>query len=165
MERSANNPISRPPGHALRPVAISLALFASAVSTALAAGGDTNRFIALQLKVTANEVTLMQALEFPGKAKPDPKRKGIDYVIRSADGAVISRGSTENPRFERACTEEQPGSGTLTESTSTLAEGITVLRLPVDPNADSIEFFKSPPTGASPSSPAKSLGKLSIKTP
>ena len=107
----------------------------------------------------------MQALEFPGKAKPDPNRKGLDYVIRTADGAVIRRGSIENPRIERACTEEQPGSGTLTESTSTLAEGITVLRLPVDPNADSIEFFKSPDTGASLSSAAKSLGKVPIKAP
>ena len=165
MERSANNPTSRRPVCALRPAVMSLALFISAVSPALGVGGDTNRFVALQLKVTANQVTLMQALEFPGKAKPDPNRKGLDYVIRTADGAVIRRGSIENPRIERACTEEQPGSGTLTESTSTLAEGITVLRLPVDPNADSIEFFKSPAPGASLSSAAKSLGKVPIKAP
>ena len=142
-----------------------LALFASVVSTALGTGGDTNRFVALQLKVTASEVTLMQVLHFPGKAKPEPRRHGLDYVVLTADGTVISQGSMENPRFERACTEEQPGSGILTQSTSTLEEAVTVLRLPVDPTADSIEFFKSPTVGASRTSAPQSLGKISIKTP
>ncbi len=146
-------------------MAMSLALLASAVSTALGASGDTNRFVALQLKVTATEVTLMQALQFPGKAKPEPKRQGLDYVILTAEGTVVSRGSIENPRFERACTEEQPGSGILTQSTSTLEEAITVLRLPVDPTADSIEFFKSPDSGASPTQAPQFLGKVSLKTP
>lgn len=165
MEQSSNNSITGPSARVLRPMAMSLALLASAVSTALGASGDTNRFVALQLKVTATEVTLMQALQFPGKAKPEPKRHGLDYVILTAEGTVVSRGSIENPRLERACTEEQPGTGVLTQSTSTLEEAITVLRLPVDPTADSIEFFKSPDSGASPTQAPQSLGKVSLKTP
>lgn len=171
MERPANNPTSRPPGRASRGAILSLSLFISAVSPALGvgpgvgAGGDTNRFVALQLRVTATEVSLMQALQFPGKAKPEPKRPGLDYVIRAVDGAVIGRGSIENPRFERSCTEERAGSGILTHVSSTLEEGITVLRLPVDPAADSIEFSKSPAPGAAQSSAPRSLGKVSLKSP
>ena len=165
MPRSLPKQMSASRSRTLRPLLLGLTLLSTAASTALGAGGDTNRFVALQLKVTASEVTLVQALEFPGKVKPEPKAKGLDYVILSEEGSVIGRGSTENPRFERACLEEQPGSGTLTRSSSTLEEGITVLRLPANPGAHSIEFFESQTPGVSQSSIRQSLGKVSLKTP
>lgn len=147
--------------------ALGVGILGISAGSALAAPplGETNSFVALQLKVTATEVTLVEAQQFPGKAKPDPQANGIDYVIRSQDGAVIARGSIENPRFGRSCTEAVPGSGTLSQATSVMAEGITVLRLGSDPDMGSIEFFETPRAGAQLSSAKKSLGKISLKNP
>lgn len=146
--------------------ALGIGIFAAAVETGFSAPpGDTPSFIALQLKVTTNQVTLMQAQKFPGAVKPEPQAPGLDYVLRAKDGAVVGKGAIENPRFQHSCAEEVPGSGNLKQVTSTTDESITVLRFATGLNVDSVEFFETPRAGAKPNSTRKSLGKISLKTP
>lgn len=147
--------------------ALGVGILATTTGTAFGAPplGETNSFVALQLKVTASEVTLVQALQFPGKAKPEPQTSGLDFVLRSRDGAIISKGTIENPRFQRSCSEEVPGSGTLKQVTSTSDEAVTVLRFPAGLNVGSVEFSETPRPGARLGSAPKSLGKISLKTP
>jgi hypothetical protein len=150
---------------------LGIALLAAGISMSFAvgglpqSGGDTSRFVALQLKVTALEVTLIRAVEFPGAARPDPKSNAIEYSLLAADGSVLGGGSMENPRFQRSCSEEIPGSGTLTESRSTTDEGVTVLRLPVNANLHSIEFFTPVPANSAPAAQRQSLGKIQLQAP
>ncbi len=152
-------------------LALGFGLLAASISSAFAigappqTGGDTNRFIALQLKVTAQEVTLIRAQEFPGDARPEPKSNALEYSLLSAEGSVLGGGTMENPRFQRSCAEEVPGSGTITEARSTFDEGVTVLRLPVNANVRLIEFFVPVPAGSAPGAVRQSLGLIQLPTP
>ncbi len=141
---------------------IALALMLSSGGAAFAAGGDTNRFVVLELKVTASEVSVVGATEVAGQTKPQPAKVGIDFEIRSGDNAVIFSGQVANPRLQSLCYEHPPGSGQMTNNTVTLDEGYLTLKVPSNPAATTIEFFESHRPGPSLQSLRRSLGKSAL---
>lgn len=142
-----------------------LALTLVSGGSAVAAGGDTNRFVVLELKVTASEVSVVGAMEVAGQPKPQPPRAGIDFEIRSGDNAVVFSGQVPNPRVQSLCYEHPPGSGQMTNSTVTLEEGYLTLKIPSTPLATTIEFFESRRPGPSLQSLRRSLGKTVLTRP
>ena len=130
-----------------------------------AAGGDTNRFVVLELKITATDVSVVGATEVAGQPKPQPAKVGIDFEIRSEDNAVVYSGQVSNPRLQSLCYEHPPGSGQVTNHTVTLDEGYLTLKVPSNPAAATIEFFESRRPGPSLQSIRRSLGKTALTRP
>lgn len=163
------NPTNQPDANPSRKqpwrVLIGLALTLVSGGAALAAGGDTNRFVVLELKVTASEVSVVGATEVAGQPKPQPAKVGIDFEIRGGDNAVVFSGQVANPRLQSLCYEHPPGSGQMTNNTATLDEGYLTLKVPSNPAATTIEFFESRRPGPSLQSLRRSLGKTALRRP
>ncbi len=144
---------------------IGLAFTLVSAGSVSAVGGDTNRFVMLELKVTATEVSVVGATEVAGQPKPRQPRPGIDFEIRSEDNAVVFSGQVANPRLQSLCYEHPPGSGRMTNNAVTLEEGYLTLKIPSTPTAATIEFFESRHPGPSLQSIRRSLGKTALTRP
>ncbi len=59
---------------------ITLALALGFVARSSAAGSETNRFVVLELKVTATEVTVVAATEVAGQPKLRTTKAGVDFL-------------------------------------------------------------------------------------
>ena len=165
---SVNQPLRNRPSPTTKrffPVAVWLAALLASSGTARAAESETNRFVVLELKVTAAEVSIVAATEVAGQPKPQPKKAGVDFEIRSRDNAVLRSGQIADPRLRSFCYEHPPGSGQMTNTTVTADEGHVTLRVPSDSTAASIEFFESRRPGLSLQSTRRSLGKFAFTGP
>lgn len=144
------------------PTTLGFGVFLATAGIILAAGLETNRFVVLELKVTATEVTVLGATEVAGKPKPHPVKPGIDFEVRSRDNVILSSGQISDPRIRSFCYENPPGSGQMTNTTVTADEGHVTLRVPSDAAPASIEFFESRRPGLSLQSTRRSLGKSTL---
>ncbi len=158
-----NHPPSAPKPYS--PITTGFILLLATAAVSLAAAADTNRFVVLELKVTAAEVSIVAATEVAGQPKPQPKKAGVDFEIRSRDNAVLRSGQIADPRLRSFCYEHPPGSGQMTNTTVTADEGHVTLRVPSDSTAASIEFFESRRPGLSLQSTRRSLGKFAFTGP
>ncbi len=153
------------------PVSKRLSLVFSGFAALLAYTGiaraavETNRFVVLELKVTAAEVSIVAATEVAGQPKPQPKKAGVDFEVRSLDNVVLRSGQIADPRLQSFCHENPPGSGLMTNTTVAADEGYVTLRVPSDSTAASIEFFESRRPGISLQSTRRSLGKFAFTGP
>lgn len=143
-------------------IVAALAVACGVVFQGAAAESETNRFVVLELKVTAAEVTVIGATEVAGKPKAQPAKAGVDYELRSVDNALLHSGQVADPRLQHFCYENPPGSGQMTNHTALLDEGYVTVRVPSDSSAGSIEFFESRRPGVSLLSPRRSLGKTAL---
>lgn len=160
---SQSHQVRSPIRNRIAGIAVALAL--GFVGRSSAAGSETNRFVVLELKVTATEVTVVAATEVAGQPKPPTTKAGVDFEIRTRDKVVLHSGQVANPRLLQLCYENPPGSGLMTNHTATLDEAHVTLRVPSDSAAASIEFFESRRPGASLQSPRRSMGKTSLIRP
>lgn len=143
-------------------LAVAFVLLLGFAARGNAAESETNRFVVLELKVTATEVSVVGATEVAGRSKPQPARSGVDFEIRTQDNVVLHSGQVANPRLQQFCIEASPGSGQMTNLTATLDEAYVTVRVPANSSAASIEFYESRRPGASPLSPRRSLGKTAF---
>ncbi len=106
------------------------------------------KILFLHVKLTSNNVALVESSVRPGVAKPqlNPDGKEIQIELVSAEGKIIWTGAADDPRVQHVEFEDPPQSGRLRRRTIYLNEAEMTIRVPFVAEARRIDFYASGPS-------------------
>jgi hypothetical protein len=114
----------------------------------------------LHLKVTTQNVVLVEGTVRPGVLKPAPEADstGLLYELQSADGARLWSGSMPDPNVLEVESEDPPHSGQLRRKAIPRTEAEITIRVPFTTAAERIQFYKlESEAGVKAEKPAKKV--------
>src|ERR1043166_1660851 len=117
-------------------------------------GAQTNdepQILFLHLKLKNKTISLVKSTQVPGVVKaPRTAPTGLQYEVVSATGESLWKGTIEDPGERHLEYEDPPGSGKLKRKTIHFDEAAFMVRVPLLPAAQRVEFYTLESSPADP---------------